>query len=446
MGNSIQIVNGTIVNPADNKEGTGDILIKNGRIERIDFKERTFEPTKTKEIEAKEKEDSTDNETEVIDASGMYVFPGLVDAHTHFRDPGFTHKEDILSGAKAAAAGGYTAVVLMCNTKPVVDNVETFRYVVKKGEETAIHVYSCGSVSIGLKGEQLTDMRSLKEEGAVGFTDDGIPLMNEDFLTKAMEECARIGLPISLHEEDKTLIANNGINRGKASEYYGIGGSPAEAEFSLIKRDLPIALKTGAVLDVQHVSAKESVELIREAVLKQGEDRRIHAEATPHHFSLTEEAVIEYGANAKCNPPLRTEEDRQAIIEGLRDNTIDLIATDHAPHTAEEKNVKITDAPSGMTGLETALSLSYEKLVLEAGIPLMDVIAKLTVNPAHVYNLEAGSLKEGGCADICIFDPNAEYQKDSFASKSWNSPFAGRKMKGKVVYTICEGKIIFADS
>ena len=164
MGNSIQIVNGTIVNPADNKEGTGDILIKNGRIERIDFKERTFDPTKTKEIEAKEKEDSTDNETEVIDASGMYVFPGLVDAHTHFRDPGFTHKEDILSGAKAAAAGGYTAVVLMCNTKPVVDNVETFRYVVKKGEETAIHVYSCGSVSIGLKGEQLTDMRSLKEE------------------------------------------------------------------------------------------------------------------------------------------------------------------------------------------------------------------------------------------------------------------------------------------
>ena len=257
-------------------------------------------------------------------------------------------------------------------------------------------MYSCGSVSIGLKGEQLTDMRSLKEEGAVGFTDDGIPLMNEDFLTKAMEECARIGLPISLHEEDKTLIANNGINRGKASEYYGIGGSPAEAEISLIKRDLPIALKTGAVLDVQHVSAKESVELIREAVLKQGEDRRIHAEATPHHFSLTEEAVIEYGANAKCNPPLRTEEDRQAIIEGLRDNTIDLIATDHAPHTAEEKNVKITDAPSGMTGLETALSLSYEKLVLEAGIPLMDVIAKLTVNPAHVYNLEAGSLKEKG--------------------------------------------------
>ena len=344
MGNSIQIVNGTIVNPADNKEGTGDILIKNGRIERIDFKERTFDPTKTKEIEAKEKEDSTDNETEVIDASGMYVFPGLVDAHTHFRDPGFTHKEDILSGAKAAAAGGYTAVVLMCNTKPVVDNVETFRYVVKKGEETAIHVYSCGSVSIGLKGEQLTDMRSLKEEGAVGFTDDGIPLMNEDFLTKAMEECARIGLPISLHEEDKTLIANNGINRGKASEYYGIGGSPAEAEISLIKRDLPIALKTGAVLDVQHVSAKESVELIREAVLKQGEDRRIHAEATPHHFSLTEEAVIEYGANAKCNPPLRTEEDRQAIIEGLRDNTIDLIATDHAPHTAEEKNVKILES------------------------------------------------------------------------------------------------------
>ena len=435
MGRDLFIQNGYLVNPGAGQEGFDDILIQKGRIFEITF--RGDNPD--------ENALSVPADTEVIDATGLYVFPGLVDAHSHFRDPGFTYKEDIESGAKAAAAGGYTSVVLMCNTKPVVDNVETLSYVLKKGRETDIHVYSCGSVSIGLKGEILTDMDALKRNGAVGFTDDGIPLMDAAFLEKAMEKSASLKMPVSLHEEDKTLISQNGINHGKASEFYGIEGSPKEAEISLVKRDLEIALKTGAYIDIQHVSAKESVELIRQAVNSSGV-RKIHAEATPQHFTLTEDAVIEIGANAKLNPPLRSEEDRLAIIEGLRDNTIDMIATDHAPHSAEEKSRPITEAPSGMIGLETALSLSYEKLVLEAGIPLTDVIAKLTCNPSKVYGLHAGTIEEGACADLCIFDPNAEYEKKTFASKSWNSPFIGRRMKGKVIMTICEGKTVYQES
>jgi dihydroorotase len=435
MERDLFIQNGYLVNPGENKEGYADLLIRKGRVFEIFF---------YGENQPLERQEASEN-AEVIDATGMYIFPGLVDAHSHFRDPGFTYKEDIESGAKAAAAGGYTSVVLMCNTNPVVDDVQTLSYVLEKGKNTDIHVYSCGSVSIGLKGEILTDMDALKRNGAVGFTDDGIPLMDVSFLEKAMKKSASLQMPISLHEEDKTLIAQNGINRGKASEFYGVEGSPKEAEISLVKRDLEIAKKTGAYIDVQHVSAKESVELIREAVSASLE-RRIHAEATPQHFTLTEDALIEIGANAKLNPPLRGEEDRLAIIEGLRDNTIDMIATDHAPHSMEEKSRPITEAPSGMIGLETALSLSYEKLVLEAGIPLIDVIAKLTCNPSNVYGLNAGVVEEGKCADLCIFDPNAEYEKKTFASKSWNSPFIGRKMKGRVVMTICKGKKVYQES
>ena len=425
------ISGGYVVNPGANFEGYATLLIRDGIIDKI------LDPGAPLPVEY--------SDAQKTDATGLYVFPGLVDAHSHFRDPGFTHKEDILTGAAAAVAGGYTDIVLMCNTKPVVDNEETFRYVVEKGKTTPIHIHSCATVTMGLKGQELTDMEGLASLGAVGFTDDGIPLMDEEILREAMVRSAKLNLPISLHEEDKNLIENNGINRGKASEYYGIGGSPREAEISLVKRDLAIALSTGAILDIQHVSAKESVALIREAVAKQGDGRKIHAESTPQHFSITEDAVIEKGADAKCNPPLRTEEDRLGIIEGLRDNTIDLIATDHAPHTAEEKGVQpIQFAPSGMIGLETALSLSYEKLVLEAKIPLSDVIAKLTVNPAKVYGLsDAGIIKEGGSADICLFDPKAEYVRDSFASKSWNSPFLGRTMKGRVVATICAGETVY---
>ena len=437
MGKELWIKNGYLVNPGAGQEGLSDIFIRDGKIAAVRFLSGAEDNVN------RDSSFDTTEDAEVIDAKGCYVFPGLVDAHSHFRDPGFTYKEDIFSGAEAAAAGGYTDVVLMCNTNPTVDNIETLRYVLEKGKKTKIHVHSCGTVTLGLKGETITDMEALKEAGAVGFTDDGIPLMNPEILREAMKKSTALNMTVSLHEEDKTLISENGINRGKASDHFGIKGSPKEAEISLIRRDLEIAISENALVDIQHVSAKESVELIRQAVKSQGENRTIHAEATPQHFVLTEDALITIGANAKLNPPLRTEEDRLGIIEGLKDNTIDLIATDHAPHSEEEKNREITKAPSGMLGLETALSLAYEELVLNHGIPLKDVIAKLTCNPASVYGLDAGVIKEGGKADLCIFNPQTEYTVEGFHSKSSNSPFLGRKMQGRVLYTICEGEVVY---
>ena len=420
----IVIKNGYVINPKSGFEGKTDLVIKEDVITAID----------SEEIPA---------EAEVIDATGLIVAPGLVDVHTHFRDPGFEYKEDIYTGAKAAAAGGYTTVIMMCNTKPTIDNVDTLSYVLNKGKETGIRVESCGAVSLGLKGEELTDMDALASAGAIGFTDDGIPLMDEEKLRTAMVKTAALDMPISLHEEDASLITNNGVNRGKASEFYGIGGSPREAEISLIERDLQIALETGAIVNVQHISTKEGVELVRKAKAVPG--NRVHAEATPHHIALTEEAVIVKGTLAKVNPPIRTEEDRLAIIEGLKDGTIDIIATDHAPHAKEEKDKAITEAPSGMLGLEAALPLCIEKLVKEAGMSMMEVLDKLTAKPAAMYNIDRGDLRVGGPADIVIFDPDEKWTVTGFQSKSQNSPFLGEELTGKVKYTICKGKVVYRD-
>lgn len=418
----IVIKNGYMINPKSGFEGNADIVIKDGTIASIGC---------AGEYAA----------AEVIDATGLIVAPGLVDVHTHFRDPGFEYKEDIYTGAKAAAAGGYTTVIMMCNTKPTIDNVETLSYVLNKGKETGIHVESCGAVSFGLKGEKLTDMDALAEAGAIGFTDDGIPLMDEEILREAMIKTAALNMPISLHEEDASLITNNGVNRGKASEHFGIGGSPREAEISLIERDLQIALETNAIVNVQHISSKEGVELVRKAKAVPG--NRVHAEATPHHIALTEEAVIAKGTLAKVNPPIRTEEDRLAIIEGLKDGTIDIIATDHAPHAKEEKDKPLTEAPSGMLGLEAALPLCIEKLVKEAGMSMMEVLDKLTAKPAAMYNIDRGDLRVGGPADIVIFNPDEKWTVTGFQSKSQNSPFLGEELMGKVKYTICEGKVVY---
>jgi dihydroorotase len=259
---------------------------------------------------------------------------------------------------------------------------------------------------------------------------------------KAMEKVASLNVPISLHEENPTLIANNGINRGKASVHYNIGGSPREAEISLIERDLEIALATGACLNIQHISTKEGVELVRSAK-KRGNN--IHAEATPHHFSLTEEAAIEYGTLAKMNPPLREEADRQAIIEGLRDGTIDIIATDHAPHSSEEKAKGITEAPSGIIGLETALSLGVTNLASKGEISDERLIECMSLNPARMYGLDAGTLSIGAPADIVIYDPNETYTAGNYASKSSNSPFTGKTLKGKVKYTLVNGEVVYRD-
>lgn len=433
------IKNGMVIDPANGVERLADVLIKDGKIAKIS-------DSITDDI-LKKSVGVDEADCEVIDAAGCTVAPGLVDVHVHFRDPGFTHKEDIGTGAKAALKGGFTSVVLMANTKPAVDNPDTLSYVIGKGRETDLKVYTCATVTKGMAGKELTDMDALHAQGAVGFTDDGIPIMDAELMERAMAKAAALRVPISLHEEDPALISNNGVNRGKASAYYGIGGSPREAEISLIGRDLEIALKTGAILNIQHISTKEGVELVRQAKKKavQLGSSNIHAEATPHHFSLTEEAVIRYGTLAKMNPPLREEEDRQAIIQGLRDGTIDIIATDHAPHSKEEKAKPITEAPSGIIGLETALALGITNLVDKDGLSLTQLIEKMSANPAKMYGLPAGTLSEGSAADIVIFDADASQTVGNFVSKSSNSPFTGQMLKGVVRYTIVDGAVVYHD-
>lgn len=419
------IQNGYLIDPKSGREGNLDLLIDGGKIVKIGVVGKDFEkPAKCK----------------VYDAEGLIVGPGLVDVHVHFRDPGFTHKEDIETGAKAAAKGGFTTVVLMANTKPTVDNPETLAYVLEKGKKTDINVTTCVNVTMGMQGKEITEMEKLAELGAVGFTDDGIPLMDEAIVREAMKRAAALDMPISFHEENPTLIAQNGINRGKASSHFGIEGSPKEAEISLIERDLQIALETGACIDIQHISTAEGVELVRNAKRK---GPNIHAEATPHHFTLTEDAVIQYGTLAKMNPPLRTEEDRMEIIRGLVDGTIDMIATDHAPHAKEEKDKPLTEAPSGILGLETALPLGIQELVKKGYLPMKKLLALMSTNPAAMYHLNAGFLAEGGPADLVLIDTNEMTIPGDYASKSSNSPFTGWEIEGAVKATICNGKIIY---
>lgn len=420
----ILIKGGYVIDPRSGLDSHYDILIAGDRIAKIG-----------KNIQKPE------GRTKVIDAQGMFLVPGFVDVHVHFREPGFTQKEDIITGAKAAARGGYTTVVMMANTKPAIDNEETLSYVLNRGKETGIHVKSCANVTMGLKGEELTPMEELAGKGAAGFTDDGIPILREELVKSAMEKAAGLNLPISLHEEDPRLIENNGINRGKASAFFGIGGSPREAEIRLVERDLQLAIETGACVNIQHISTKEAVELVRQAKKKSA---NIHAEATPHHFTLTEEAVLEYGTLAKMNPPLREEADRQAIIEGLKDGTIDIIATDHAPHTKEEKAKPITEAPSGIIGLETAFSLGITSLVLKGHLSLKQLIEKMSCNPASMYHLDAGYLAEGGPADITLLDGGGAVVYRKYASKAKNTPFTGRELVGKVLMTICSGKVVYS--
>lgn len=420
------IKNGYLIDPKTDGDGKYDILTDGDRIVRI-----------AKDIK------NPGKGCKVIDAEGLLVAPGLVDVHVHFREPGFTAKEDIDTGAAAAARGGFTTVVMMANTKPSIDNVETLGQVLARGKQTPIHVKSCANVTIGMKGKELVPMNELAVAGAIGFTDDGVPILDETIVTEAMRKAAALDLPISFHEENPAYIENNGINRGKASEYYHIGGSSREAEIMMVARDLEIALQTGASIDIQHISAKESVELVRKAKER---GSNVHAEATPHHFTLTEEAAIQYGTLAKMNPPLREEADRQEIIRGLVDGTIDMIATDHAPHTVEEKNKPITEAPSGIIGLETSLSLGITELVDGGYLTMHQLLRLMSTNPASLYHLDAGYLAEGGPADIILIDTTEEWTPEKYASKACNTPFTGWKLKGKVKMTICDGEIVWKEA
>lgn len=422
------------------------ILIKGGRV--LDPKsglnriqDVIIEGNKIISVEASTGRDESVFER-VIDAGGLTVAPGLIDVHVHFRDPGQTYKEDIQTGARAAAAGGFTTVVCMANTKPPVDSVETLEYVLTEGKKTAVRVLSAANITLGMKGETLTDMAALKRHGACGFTDDGIPIMNSVLVKQAMEEAVRLDVPLSFHEEDPAFISNNGINQGAVSKALGIGGSPALAEDVMIARDCMLALHTGATVDIQHISSGNSVQMIK---LAKALGAKVFAEVTPHHFTLNETAVQKAGTLAKMNPPLRTEKDRLMILDGLRDGTIDIIATDHAPHSAEEKNRPLVDAPSGIIGLETALALGITYLVRTGYLTLLQLIEKMSLNPASLYKLTQGWLGAGADADLVIFDEAQEWTVERFTSKSSNSPFIGESLYGKVKYTICNGAVAYED-
>ena len=418
----ILVKDGRVIDPARGIDDVLDLVIDGGKIAKIGKYQR-----------------SEDYER-IIEAKGCVVAPGLVDVHVHFRDPGFTYKEDIESGAASAAAGGFTSVARMANTKPPVDNVETLGYVLERGARCGINMLTCATISRGMQGRELVDMEELAAHGAAGFTDDGIPLMDEALVKSAMERAAKLDLPLSFHEEDRAFIESPGVNQGAVSKALGLGGAPALAEDALVARDCMLALHTGAQVNIQHISSANSVRLVR---LAKEMGAHVTAEATPHHFSLTEDAVLEKGAMAKMNPPLRTEADRQAIIRGLQDGTIDLIATDHAPHADYEKAKPLTEAPSGIIGLETSLALGNEVLVDTGELTMMQLLTCMTINPAKLYRLDAGYLAENGPADLVLFDPAKEWVPERFYSKSQNSPFLGQKLKGKVEYTICKGKVIF---
>ena len=416
------IKNGRILDPASGLDVLGDLAAENGIIKSLGG---SITPGA---------------EDTVIDATGLMIAPGLVDTHVHFRDPGFTYKEDINTGAQAAAAGGFTTVVCMANTKPVADNEETIRYLVEKGKKTPIHVYTAAAVTKGFDGNHLTDFKKLLACGAVGFTDDGIPIKDAKTVKEAMELAAKLKVPMSLHEEDPDLIIRPGVNKGRVSEQLNYGGAPAESEWRMVERDCELAYETGAKVVIQHVSAAKSVEVIRRY---QEKGATVYGEVTPQHFSLTEDIVLEKGSLARVNPPLRTQEDRQALIEGLKDDTLSIIATDHAPHSREEKAKDIKEAPSGMIGLETSLALGITNLVKPGHLGLLELLKKMTINPAMLYHLPAGRLAEGKAADIVIFDDQEIWTvEDDFYSKSNNSPFIGMKLNGKVKYTICKGNIV----
>lgn len=421
------IQNGRVVDPVNATVSILDIFSENGRIVQME-----------KNIEAEA--------DVVLDATGLIVCPGLVDMHVHLRDPGLTYKEDIFTGTAAAARGGVTAVACMANTDPVVDSPEHIQYIKEKAAQgNGVHVYPIGAVSVGMRGEEPTDGDALKQAGAVALSDDGCNVDNANLMRDVMILAKRLQLPILCHCEDTSMVENRAVNEGSVSRQLWLEGRPAIAEEIMVMRDAMLAEETGAHVHICHISTAKSVDIVRR-MKKHGVP--ITCETCPQYFTLTEDEILTQGSLARVNPPLRTAKDIKGIIAGLKDGTIDAIATDHAPHSPEEKARSLTRAPSGMVGLETSLAITLTELYHTGKMKLPDLIRAMTYNPASILHLSSkGRLSLGGDADITIFDPEQEWviNPEEFASKSRNTPFAGRKVKGRVKYTIVGGKVIYQD-
>jgi len=426
---------GRVVDPSQGIDAVLDVLIDGGKIARVG-----------------EGIESSDAET--MDASGLVVAPGLIDVHVHLREPGGEHKETIASGARAAAAGGFTAVVAMPNTDPPIDSPATVGYVKAAGLRAGgARVFPSGCITLGQKGEQLTEIGELMAAGAVCITDDGRPVMNAGLLRMALEYAQSFDLPVALHEEELTLSRGGAMNEGIIATRLGLTGIPNAAEDVMIARDLMLAELTGGRLHIQHVATRGGVDLIRAAKAK---GVRVTAEGSPHHFTLTDEAVGWYNTNAKMNPPLRSAADRDAVRQGVADGTLDVIATDHAPHHYDEKEQAFEDAPNGIVGLETAVGLAYTELVATGLIGLAEMIERMSCAPARAMNLDRaadgrpplGSLREGSAGDVTLLDPMLEWTVDpaGFLSLSRNTPFGGRKLRCRAVRTIIGGTTAWQSS
>lgn len=432
---NIQIRNGRIIDPSQGIDGLGDIIIEEGKIKETRMHDADAPPRTRSKAKRELRIVDGASDKKIIDATGLLVIPGLIDMHVHLREPGFEHKETIRTGTMAAVKGGFTTVCCMPNTFPVNDNASVTEFIQRKAaQEGFCWVLPIGAITKGQKGDELAEIGTMWKEGCVAFSDDGRPLMNSLLMRRALEYSKAFGVPIISHSEDLSLSEGGVMNEGLLSVTLGLRGSPAEAEQIMIFRDIVLAELAGGKLHIAHVSTKGSVDLIRHA-----KQRGIHvtAETCPHYFSITEEAVKGYDTNAKVNPPLRTQGDVDAIKEGLRDGTIDVIATDHAPHHRDEKLREFDMAPSGISGLETAFGLSM-RLVEEKILTISQLVEKLAANPAKILQIGKGSLSVGSDADVAIIDTGIEFRVDpeQFISKGKNTPFKGWILKGSPVITI----------
>lgn len=421
----LAITGGRVIDPESRLDRIAHIFVQDGLIKEISPRKTTTR------IGAKE----------VIDAKGKIVVPGLIDMHAHLREPGREDEETIYTGSCAAVAGGFTSVCCMPNTEPPIDNQEAVKFVYAKAKEAKCKIFCVGAVTKGEKGEELTEILDLVRAGVVAISDDGKPVSSSQVMRNALEYCKMFNLPIISHCEDLNLSSGGVMHEGFVSTSLGMNGIPSIAEEVMVARDLKLAEFTGGRVHIAHVSTQGSVDLIREAK-KRG--IKVTCETTPHHFTLTDDAVKTFDTNAKVNPPLRTRKDVEAIKKGLKDGTIDSIATDHAPHSVEEKEVEFDFAPFGMVGLETALGLVVTELVNKKILTWPQAIAKLTINPSRILNLKGGRIKRDFPADLTIIDPKASWivNPSQFKSKSKNSPFGGKKLRGRVCYTIVDGKIV----